>query len=57
MKKLANHIKSNSTTKNYNEILDFNEFEKVVDLEKYKELDIEISEFMKINPISFIIRI
>mgnify|MGYP001189458458 FL=1 len=39
MKKLANHIKSNSTTNNYNEILDFNEFEKVVDLQKYQELD------------------
>ena len=39
MKKLATHIKSNSTSKGYNELLNFNEFEKIVDLQKYKELD------------------
>ena len=39
MKKLATHIKSNSTSKGYNELLNFNEFEKIVDLQKYKDLE------------------
>ena len=39
MRTLANHIKSNSTTKGYSEMLSFHEFESVVDLQRYKDLD------------------
>lgn len=39
MKHLAHHIQSNSTTSGYKEMLNFQEFEKVVDLQKYQELD------------------
>ena len=39
MQKLASHVKSEKTTRGYDEILTFSEFENVVDLQKYKDLD------------------
>ena len=39
MKTLASHIQSNSTTNGYKDMLSFHEFESVVDLQKYQELD------------------
>ena len=39
MQKLAAHVRSKKTTGGYNEILTFKEFENVVDLQKYKDLD------------------
>ena len=39
MRALASHIKSNSTTNGYKDMLSFHEFESVVDLQKYQELD------------------
>ena len=39
MQKLASHVKSEKTTRGYDEILIFSEFENVVDLQKYKDLD------------------
>ena len=39
MQKLASHVRSEKTTRGYDEILTFSEFENVVDLQKYKDLD------------------
>ena len=39
MQQLATHIKSTGTTKGYNDLLSFKDFESVVDLQKYKDLD------------------
>ena len=43
MRSLASHIKSNSTTNGYKDMLSFHEFESVVDLQKYQELDTKFS--------------
>tara|TARA_Y100001960_G_scaffold301381_1_gene351371 strand:+ start:137 stop:1039 length:903 start_codon:yes stop_codon:yes gene_type:complete len=39
MQKLARYVNSKKTTMGYDEILNFSEFEDVVDLQKYKDLD------------------
>ena len=39
MQKLASHVRSEKTTRGYDKILTFSEFENVVDLQKYKDLD------------------
>ena len=39
MQKLASHVRSEKTTRGYDQILTFSEFENVVDLQKYKDLD------------------
>ena len=43
MQKLATHVRSKKTTGGYNKILTFKEFENVVDLQKYKDLDSKFS--------------
>ena len=46
MQKLASHVRSEKTTRGYDEILTFSEFENVVDLQKYKDLD---SKFLSLK--------